>query len=152
LTVNILTNHAVNIGHVTVFGGAQKRPNIHIHDLVDLYTLLLEVSDDRIAGKTFNAGYENHTIDELAELVRDVVGEEMPERGEIEIVRSPSDDPRSYHISSEKVKRELGFIPRRRIHDAVRDLVRAFQARKIPDPLTDIRYYNVKTLQHVGLT
>jgi nucleoside-diphosphate-sugar epimerase len=152
LTVNILTNQAVNTGAITVFGGSQTRPNIHIEDMADLYLRLLEAPAEQIAGKTFNAGYQNHTVAELADMVRDVVAREMPERQRVEITTSPSDDPRSYHISSERMKRELGFVPRRTIQDAVRDLVRAFRAGRIPNALTDDRYYNVKTLQQVGLT
>jgi len=151
LTVNILTNHAVNLGRITVFGGEQMRPNIHIDDMVDLYLMLLEVPDELIAGKTFNAGYENHTIAEIAEMVQRVVQRDVPGREQLEIVTTPSDDIRSYHISSEKIKRELGFVPKRTIEDAVRDLVAAFQADKIPNPMTDIRYYNIKTMQHLQL-
>ena len=82
-------------------------------------------------------------------MVRDVVEEEMPEKRPIEIVTTPSDDVRSYHISSEKIKRELGFVPRRTIEDAVRDLVAAFRDGKIPNPFTDSRYYNIKTMQQL---
>jgi nucleoside-diphosphate-sugar epimerase len=152
LTVNILTSQAVHRGEITVFGGAQTRPNIHIEDMVDLYLLLLEAPAEQIGGKTFNAGYQNHTITEIAEMVRDVVAEEMPERPPIAIARSPSDDPRSYRISSERMRRELGFIPQRSVQDAVRDLVQAFQAGKIPNAMTDDRYYNVKTLQQANLS
>src|SRR5213080_2566697 len=75
LTVNILTNHAVNNRRITVFGGGQKRPNIHIEDVTDLYVRSLEYADDSIAGEIFNAGYENHTVAALAEMVRRTVGE-----------------------------------------------------------------------------
>jgi nucleoside-diphosphate-sugar epimerase len=149
LTVNILTNHAVNLGRIKVFGGAQLRPNIHIDDLVDLYATLLELPDQRIAGKTYNAGYENHSVADLAEMVRDVVQEEMPERKPLDIVTVPSEDKRSYHISSEKIRGELGVAPRRTIRDAVRDLVAAFRLGKIPDPMTDSRWYNIKTIERL---
>jgi nucleoside-diphosphate-sugar epimerase len=151
LTVNILTSHAVNLGRITVFGGEQVRPNIHIQDMVDLYRLLLRLPDERIAGKIYNAGYQNHTIARLAEMVREVVEQEMPEKKPIEILTTPSDDIRSYHISSEKIKRELGFVPRRTIQEAVRDLVAAFRGGKIPNPFTDPRYYNSKTMQQLQL-
>jgi len=151
LTVNILTNHAVNLGRITVFGGAQMRPNIHIDDMVDLYLMLLEVRDEMIAGKTYNAGYQNHTITEIAEIVQNVVRQKVPGREQLEIVTTPSDDVRSYFISSEKIKRELGFVPRRCIEDAVRDLAAAFQSGKIPNPMTDKRYYNIKTMQDLQL-
>lgn len=145
LTVNILTNHAVNNKKITVFGGQQMRPNIHIDDASELYVKALEWPDEAIDGKVFNAGYENHRVIEIAEMVRGVVGED------VEIVTVPTDDNRSYHISSERIRRELGFVPKYTIEDAVRDLVAAFQSGKIPDPMTDIRYYNIKTMQHLQL-
>jgi nucleoside-diphosphate-sugar epimerase len=151
LTVNILTAHAVAKGRITVFGGNQMRPNIHIRDTVDLYALLLQLPDSQIAGKTYKAGYENFTNLQLAEKVREVVSQEMPDRGEITIETVPSEDIRSYHICSEKIKRELGFIPKYRVEDAVRDLVHAFRAGKIPNPLEDIRYYNIRSLQQARL-
>src|SRR3989441_143973 len=150
LTVNILTMSALTKGRITVFGGTQQRPNIHIEDVVDLYLLLLELPDATIAGRTFNAGYQNHTIAEIAEIVRGVVTREVPARAAVEIVTTPSNDLRSYHISSERIRRELGFVPKRTIEDAVRDLCRAFQAGKVPDP-DDVRYYNVRALQATGL-
>jgi len=151
LSVNILTNHAINKGRITVFGGAQMRPNIHIEDIVRLYMDLLEMPSAQIAGKIFNAGWENHTISDIAEMVRSVVATEVPGRANIEVVTTPSDDRRSYHISSDKIRRELGFAPQHTIEDAVRDLVRAFQDGRIPDAMDDIRYYNVKKVQEVGL-
>lgn len=151
LTVNIFTNHAVNLNRINVFGGSQMRPNIHIEDMTDLYLMLLKVPDELIAGKIFNAGYENYTVSEIAEIVRDVVMEEMPDKSQLEIDITPSNDYRSYHISSEKIKKELGFIPRRTIKDGVRDLVSAFKAGKIPNPMSEIRYYNIKTMQYYHL-
>jgi nucleoside-diphosphate-sugar epimerase len=151
LTVNILTNHAVNRGRITVFGGKQMRPNIHIRDIVDLYLMSLEVPDELIGGKIYNAGYQNHTIAEIAEKIQGVIHHIMPERGPIEIETTPSDDHRSYHISSEKIKRELGFVPKRTIEDAVRDLVEAFRTGKLPNSMTDMNYYNIKTMQALNL-
>ena len=141
LSVNILTNLAVNTGRITVFGGKQKRPNIHIEDVTDLYARLLELPDNMIAGKIFNAGYENYQIAELAEMVREVVGKEG-----LEIVVTPTDDNRSYHISSAKIERELGYKPKHTVEEAVKDLYDAFKAGKIPHPMDDIRYYNIKTM------
>ncbi len=151
LTVNILTNHAVTHGKIKVFGGKQLRPNIHIGDMTDLYVQLMELPDKEIAGKTYNAGYENVSVMDLAKIVQKVVQEKMPERRKIDIEVTPTDDERSYHISSEKIKKELGFVPRRNIEDAVNDLVTAFQAGRIPNPMTDERYYNIKTMQHTEL-
>jgi len=147
LSVNILTNHAVNTGKITVFGGTQLRPNLHIQDMCDLYELLLDLPDERIAGQTFNAGYQNHSIIDIAKIVRRVVQEEFPDRGEIDIVTTPTDDIRSYHINSEKIAARLGFRPKRGIEDAVRDLCQAFKAGKLPGSMTDERYSNVKALK-----
>ncbi len=150
LTVNLLTSHAVYRGRITVFGGKQKRPNIHIEDITDLYIHSLEYADEMIAGKIFNAGYHNHTVSELAALVKNVVQREMPGRAKITIETTPSDDNRSYHISSDKIARELGFTASRDIEKAVSDLVAAFRAGKVKDPEA-IQYFNIKTMQAVGL-
>jgi nucleoside-diphosphate-sugar epimerase len=145
LTVNILTSHAYHNGVITVYGGSQLRPNVHIEDMADLYALALQLPDSRVDGRVLNAGYENHSVAEIAEIVRGVVGPE------VEVRATPSDDLRSYHISSERIRRELGFVPRRTIEDAVRDLVRAFDDGRAPDALGDSRYYNVKRMQEFAL-
>jgi nucleoside-diphosphate-sugar epimerase len=147
LSVNILTNHAINNGKITVFGGSQLRPNLHIQDMCDLYKLLLDAPSDKIQGQIFNAGYQNHSIMEIAHVVRRVVQEEFPEKGAIEIVTTPTNDIRSYHINSEKISRLLGFRPQRGIEDAVRDLCQAFKEGKLPDSMTDERYFNVRVLK-----
>jgi len=145
LIVNILTNHAVNNKQIKVFGGAQQRPNIHIDDVTDMYVRSLEWPEQAIDGNIFNAGYDNKTVTELAETVRDQVG------GDVDIVTTATDDNRSYHISSAKIQRELGFTPQHSTEDAVRDLVAAFNGGKIPDPMTADRYYNIKTMQSLKL-
>jgi len=145
LTVNILTNHAVNNGKITVFGGEQKRPNIHIQDMADLYLHCLDCADEVIDGKIFNAGWENFTVRQIADMVRDVVGEEVT------IETTPSDDNRSYHVSSEKMRDELGFVPQHTIEDAVRGLVDAFADGRVPDAMADERYSNIKTMQRLGM-
>lgn len=144
LSVNILTHLAYIKRRITVFGGSQQRPNIHIDDITDLYVQLLEEPQDRIAGKIYNAGWENLTIREIAERVRNIVGQDVV----IEV--QPSNDPRSYRISSEKIKRELGFAPKKTIDDAVRELVQAFKDGKIPDP-DNMKYYNVKVMKSLNL-
>jgi len=147
LTVNILTNHAVNRGKITVFGGGQKRPNLHIEDMVDAYLVMLRAPSDKIAGETFNIGYENHTVMDIAQMVKKVVEQEMPDRPPIAIERTETNDNRSYHINSDKVGRVLGFFPKRNIEDAVRDLCRAFAAGKLPGGLDDPSYINVRTIK-----
>ncbi len=145
LSVNILTNLAVNKGEITVFGGTQKRPNIHIEDMTDLYVQLLELPKERIAGKIWNAGYDNFTIAEIAGMVRNVIGEH------VKIVTTPTDDLRSYHVSSEKIKNDIGFVATHSLEDAVRDLKKAFDAGAIPESLTNDLYFNVKRMQRIHL-
>jgi len=145
LTVNILTSHAINNGRITVFGGEQLRPNLHVEDMTDLYVQLLEAPDEAINGKTWNAGYHNLKVREIANMVRDEVGKN------VDIVVTPSDDHRSYHVSSEKIKRDLGFSARRTVSDAIVDLASAFNAGKVPDAMTDDRYYNIKRMQALKL-
>ena len=145
LTVNILTNHAVNNRKIKVFGGQQKRPNIHIEDVTDLYIQSLQWPDEAIDGKIFNAGYENHRVIDIAEMVRSVIGDD------IKISVEPTDDHRSYHISSDKIYRELGFKTRHSIVDAVRDLHGAFTEGKIVDSMENPLFFNIKAMQNIAL-
>jgi nucleoside-diphosphate-sugar epimerase len=145
LSVNILTNHAVNKNKITVFGGAQLRPNFHVRDCAELYVKCLALPAEQIDGKVFNAGYQNLSLDAIADKVRDIVG------SHVEIAHTPTDDNRSYHISSEKILRELGYSPRFTIEDAIRELVVAFRAGKIPDSFTNPLYFNIKRMQEINL-
>lgn len=147
LSVNILTNHAITNNRITVFGGAQLRPNLHIQDYCDAVFQLLEAADGQIADQIFNVGYQNMSIADLALLVKRVVEEEFPEKAPIGIVTTPSDDNRSYHINSDKIFRVLGYRPRHTIEEAVRDLCRAFREGRLPDSMTDNRYFNVRRLK-----
>jgi nucleoside-diphosphate-sugar epimerase len=142
LSVNILTNHAVNRGKITVFGGTQLRPNLNIQDMCDLYKLLLEIDGEKIAGQTFNAGYQNMSIMDIALLVQEIVQKEVPGREKIEIETTPSDDLRSYHINSDKITRTIGFKPRHTVEDAIRELCVAFREGKLPGSLEDDKYFN----------
>jgi len=130
---------------IKVFGGGQMRPNIHIEDMTDLYLQTLQWPADKIDGKIYNAGWHNLRIREIADVIRRLAGPD------VEIMTTPTDDNRSYHISSEKLKKELGFEAWRTIEDAVRDLVAAFQAGRIPNSKTDARYYNIKTMNNLQL-
>jgi nucleoside-diphosphate-sugar epimerase len=151
LTVNILTNLAINKGQITVFGGTQKRPNIHIDDISELYVKLLEMPSEKIAGEIFNAGYENFTVAEIAKMVKKIVELEIPEKKPITIITSSSNDLRSYHVSSNKIKEKLGFIPQRSVEDAVLDLCKAFKKGLIPNSLSDDQYTNVKVVKKLEL-
>ena len=149
LSVNILTNHAVNNGKITVFGGEQMRPNLHILDYCDAVQLLLDAPDEKVANETFNVGYQNMSILDIALLVKRVVEREFPERGEIGIVKTPSDDKRSYHINSDKIRRVLGYIPKHTIEQAVSDLCRAFKDRRFRNSMLDDIYFNVRRMKNL---
>ena len=144
VVVNILTNFAFTSGRF-MCSRSQLRPNIHIADMVQAYVTLLEAPPEKIAGKIFNAGYENQSVTELAETVKDVIGEG------VKLKVTPTDDNRSYHISSEKIRQELGFVAQHSIREAVVDLVEAFENGKLPNSLSHERYFNIKRMQSLNL-
>jgi nucleoside-diphosphate-sugar epimerase len=150
VSVNILTNYAVNRDRIVVYGGVQLRPNLHVKDYTELVVTLLGAPSELIANEIFNCGYENQSILEIAETVKRVVAREFPDKPEIPIVVEPTDDIRSYHINSDKIKRVLGFAPKLSVEDAVVDLCQAFKAGKLPDSFDDDRYYNVRTMKKIG--
>jgi len=150
LTVNILTNHAVNKDKITVFGGDQLRPNLHIGDYCDVVELFMSAPADLIANQIFNVGYQNRSINDIARIVKKVVEKEFNKIGGIDIVVTPTDDKRSYHINSDKIKTVLGFSPRLTIEDAVRELCIHFKEGEIPNSFNDDFYFNVKRLKRLN--
>ena len=148
LTCNILTNHAVQKGKMTVFGGDQKRPNLHIQDMCDVYKLLLTAPHEKLQGQIFNCGFQNMSLIEIAELVSKVVREEMGIDAPYE--RVSHTDNRSYHINSDKILNVLGWQPTHTIEDAVRDLCAQFKAGNFKDSLTNPIYLNVQQLINHG--
>ena len=145
VVVNILTNLAFHKREITVFGGAQLRPNIHITDMVETYLAVLDASKDRVAGEIFNAGIENQTVLELAQTVQRVMGED------VKLVTTPTNDNRSYHISSKKIADKLGFVPSHTIAEASQDLKNALEQGLLPNSLADERYFNIKRMQNLNL-
>jgi len=145
VVVNILTNNAINTRKIKVFGGEQMRPNLHIDDMVRLYVEALGWPAEKIDGRIYNVGYHNFKVREIADMVRNVIGPD------IEIITTPTDDNRSYHVSSARIQRDLGFVAQRSLEDAVRDLQKAFKGKLIPDSMTDDRYYNIKRMQRLKL-
>ena len=145
VVVNILTNLAYHKREISIFGGDQLRPNIHIADMVEAYMVLLKSPKEKIAGKIYNAGYENQPVKEIAETVKSVVGED------VKLITTYSDDNRSYHISSNKIKTELGFEAKHTIRDAVEDLCSAFEKNLLPNSLDDQMYFNIKRMQNLEL-
>jgi nucleoside-diphosphate-sugar epimerase len=145
LTVNLLTLQALVNKKITVFGGAQFRPNIHIQDMTDLYVKCLAYPDKKISGKILNAGYENYSVLAIARMVKDTIGDTK-----IQIVTLPTNDKRSYRVDSSLLKKELGFAAKHTVEEAVMDLYTAYKQGKIPRAFEDIRYFNIKTMQTLG--
>jgi len=147
VVVNILTNLAYNTGKIKVMGGDQMRPNIHIDDMVRSYLHVLKSPKEAVQREIFNVGYHNHTVKEIAEIVRKVVSKAR----DVSVEFVPTNDPRSYHISSEKIGEKINFYPEYSIEDAVMSLVEAFEKDLLPDSLNDECYFNIKTMQKVKL-
>ncbi|MGK7873294.1 MAG: NAD-dependent epimerase/dehydratase family protein [Xenococcaceae cyanobacterium] len=145
VVVNILSNLAFHKREISVFGGAQLRPNIHIEDMVESYLVLLKAPTEKIAGEIFNAGYENQSVLKLAQTVKQVMGED------VKLNTTPTNDNRSYHISSKKIAQILGFVPQHTIREAVEDMKQAFESGLLPNSLTDERYFNIKRMQSIEL-
>jgi nucleoside-diphosphate-sugar epimerase len=132
VAVNLLTMQALAKGEITVLGGDQTRPNIHIDDITDLYLFLLDRPD--VTG-VFNAGFENLSILEIANLVTGVSG--------ARIVVKPSNDPRSYRVNSDKIL-ATGFSPKKSVKMAIDEIGAAFKAGLLKD---EDRFYNLKWMQ-----
>ena len=145
VVVNILTNLAYNNRKIKVFGGDQLRPNIHIQDMANIYLAVLAAKKELVNGEIFNAGYDNFKVSDIALMVKEVVGDD------IEIETLPTDDNRSYHVSSDKIKKTLNFFPKHTIKDAIRDLTQAFEENKLPNSLKDSKYFNIKKMQEINL-
>jgi nucleoside-diphosphate-sugar epimerase len=132
VSVNMLTMQALTKGRITVFGGDQTRPNIHIDDITDVYLHL--VDHPELTG-VYNAGFENISILDIARLVAKHV--------DAEIVVSASNDPRSYRVNSDKLLR-TGYRPRKSVEDAVRELIERYRAGELRD---EDRFYSLKWMQ-----
>ena len=145
LVVNILTNHAFHNREIKVFGGDQLRPNVHINDMVDSYLAVLNSESKKINGQIFNVGFKNQSVNELANDVKEVIGED------IKIVHTKSDDNRSYHVSSEKIKEILGFETKYTVKDAVLDLKSAFEKKFLIDTFNNEFYFNIKRMNNINL-
>lgn len=145
VVVNILSNLAYHKKHITVFGGNQLRPNIHMKDMVNVYLKLLEAPKEKINFEIFNAGGKNQTVLELAKDVKKVMGKD------VKIIKVKSSDKRSYHISSKKILKVLKFKPRFTVKNAARDLKLAFQKKIFTNPLNNKKFFNIKTMQAIKL-
>jgi nucleoside-diphosphate-sugar epimerase len=136
VSVNLLTMQALSKGRITVFGGGQVRPNIHIDDITDLYLHLIDHPE--VTG-IYNAGFENISIMDIAKLVTKYVP--------VEIAVTPSNDPRSYRVNSEKLL-ATGFKPKKSVEDAVREIIEKFRSGILKD---DEHFHNLKWMQKTVL-
>lgn len=148
LSVNILTNHAVNNKKIIVLGGGeQKRPNLDIRDMCRAYEVILEADEKLINNQIFNVSCGNKKIIELAEMVKKNV-ESFFDISDIEIeIKSETVDKRSYHVNADKIKNVLGFQPQYSVDDAIISLCEAFKRGQLPNSLSDSTYINVETLK-----
>ena len=143
--VNILTNFAYFKKEINIFGGSQLRPNIHIKDMVRSYIETIRADVKLINKQIFNVGSTNHSVIEIAKTVKNNL------KGDIAIKKIHSDDIRSYHISSEKIKKILKFEPKLTIKDAVLDLKEAFDKKLLTNTFENINYFNIKKMQSLNL-
>lgn len=143
--VNILTNHAFHNRAITIFGGNQLRPNIHIKDMIEAYKVLVEADTNKINGQIFNAGWENKSVNEIAKTVKKIIG------NDVKIIRTGTNDNRSYHISSQKIKDILNFKAKFTIVDAVRDLKNAFENKKLTNSIENDLYFNIKRMSKLKI-
>jgi nucleoside-diphosphate-sugar epimerase len=132
VSVNMLTMQALKNGKITVFGGEQTRPNIHIDDITDLYLFLLE--NPQHTG-VYNAGFENISIMDIARMVTKHVA--------ADITVTPSNDPRSYRVNSDKLL-ATGFRPAKTVEDAIKEIVGMYRQGVLKD---EDRWYNLKWMQ-----
>ncbi|MDB2559786.1 SDR family oxidoreductase [Amylibacter sp.] len=144
VVVNLLTAYAYFNKKITVLGGAQSRPNVHINDMCGAYCHMLKTDKFKISDNTFNVGFENITVDELSKLVK----ESMPH--DIIVETKPTNDPRSYRIDSHKIINETGFTPKFNIENAIKHLITSFDLGHCSDALINPIYKNIDVLKQKG--
>jgi nucleoside-diphosphate-sugar epimerase len=138
LTVNKLTADAVTKRLITVHGGNQRRPNVGMTDMVNLYGLLVNVDATVINGRTFNFGFENHKVIDIAKLIQAELSDL-----DVKITVTETLDNRDYHISSEKIVKALGYQPVSSIRQEVGMLRAALEAGQFAD-IDAPEHYNMK--------
>ncbi len=142
LIINILTKSAIVDGKIIVHGGKQCRSLVHIDDITNLYYSLLKIPGEQINGKIYNFSAANHTASEVAEMVRSETG------AAIHICTEIIDD-RSYRMSSEKIKCELGYKPKYTVRQGIREIKDALREGHFANP-NDNKYYNIRAMKELG--
>lgn len=146
LCVHILTMAALRHEEIKVWGGSQYRPNIHIQDICDAYIALLEAPSDKVDGEIFNCGYHNMTISETARMIKNVMRTRYNK--DVVITTTPSNDDRSYHVSSDKIQNIIGFVPKHSITEAIDELIGAYRGGMIENPDNE-KYYAIKRMKGI---
>lgn len=144
LVVNILAIDAMLKRSITVNGGAQLRPNINIKDMADIYSTVLDASTHKINRKTFNAGSENLSLLDIAKKIKAFLRDDS-----IEIKLAKSNDQRSYHVNSDKIRHELGFKFKYTILDAVDSLQLSLTKGFLKDAYSNPNYHNIKKMKEL---
>ena len=143
--VNIFTNFAFHKREIQIFGGSQLRPNIHIKDMARVYLKLIETDKSKINKEIFNIGSANHSVMDIANMVKRNIGDD------IVLKKIHSDDLRSYHVSSEKIKNVLGFETKLTVEDAILDLKEAFEKKLLINTFNNENFFNIKKMQSINL-
>ncbi len=145
VVMNIFANNAYHKKEISVFGGSQLRPNINIKDMVRAYHAVIDAEKEVVNKNIYNVGDKNFTVLELAKMTKEVIGDD------VSLVQTESNDNRSYHVSSKKILKDLGFKPENPLKEAIIDLKVAFESGLLDDPLNNPKYYNIKTMQKINL-
>ena len=146
LTVNVLTIHALVNHRIRIFGGAQLRPNLNILDMVRAYELFLDAPHAKVHGIPYNVGFHNYSVEAIAGMVKQTLGDET-----IQTEHVPTNDNRSYHINSDRIRESLGFEPHHTVEDAIRSIAEAYRQGLLTEPMTNPLYYNIKRMQQLAI-
>jgi len=149
LSVNILTNFGFHKNYIKVFGGKQLRPNLHILDYCDAVIKIIRAKKEKINNQIFNVGHQNMSIMNIAKKVKKILQKKSKKK--IEIIKTPSNDIRSYHINSDKIYKYLKFKPKRGIEEAIKELITIFKNKKISNSFDNDMYFNVKRLKKLKI-
>lgn len=150
LSVNILTNHAFHNSKIRVFGGKQRRPNLHVKDYSRVCRTIISADPLKVQNQIFNVGEQNLSIEKLALMVQQTVATfKGISKDQIGIQFEDSDDQRSYHINSDKIAQSLGFRPNYSVEQAVQDLCNAFKETRFVNPMSNTLYFNVKRMKEL---
>jgi nucleoside-diphosphate-sugar epimerase len=150
LSLNAMINHAMVRRQIIVPGPSLMRAMVDVQDFCRVVRLSLTAPDAKVADQTFNVGFRNLTLREMADLVVGVIGAQFPRHGPIEILETSTSDLRSYRINSDKSAAVLGMANYRSVEDSIADVARAIASGALRETLDDSRYYSIQSLKRQG--